>query len=222
MSLAAIGGTSGREQVNRGVRRARNVAGLQGAFLGAVLSQKGLQGRLVVNRLVDLGIAAHLVGTDADQLRHVLEGREQGSRPADGLVLRLAVAVRHAARNAAQDIDGGKAVTLGDSSVQDDVAVEDAAHRIGHRFVVIVALDQHAEEAGDRPAVDTGARRAPGVGAARQRRTAYIPCWPGARPADRPISRSAMAKRVIESIRQSTSRPRSRKYSASVMVRWAA
>ena len=41
----------------------------------------------------------------------------------------------------------------------------------------------------------------------------------GGSPADRPISRCAMAKRVTLSIRQSTSCSRSRKYSATESVK---
>ena len=42
------------------------------------------------------------------------------------------------------------------------MAVEDAAHRVGHRLVVVVALDQHGEQRGDLPGARRPARIGPG------------------------------------------------------------
>ena len=45
----------------------------------------------------------------------------------------------------------GETAALGDGPLHDDVAVEDPAHGVGDRLVVVVAIDQHGEEQpGDR------------------------------------------------------------------------
>ena len=61
------------------------------------------------------------------------------------------------ARDRAQHVDRRIAAALGDRAVEHDMAVEDAAHRVGDRLVVIVALDQHGEEAGDAALAGAGA-----------------------------------------------------------------
>ncbi len=105
-----------------------------------------------------------------------------------------------------EHVDRRIAPALGDRALQHDMAVENTAAGIGDRLVVIVAFDQHGEEAGDaarsRPGLD---RRAPGGAAIRRRPTGYSLSMAGGSPAERPISRKAMAKRVTESIMQSTS-----------------
>ena len=40
----------------------------------------------------------------------------------------------------------GKAAALGNGTFQHDMAVENAAHGIGNRLVVVVAFDQNGEE----------------------------------------------------------------------------
>src|SRR3546814_5329057 len=56
------------------------------------------------------------------------------------------VAGRQGARDAAQHVDRGIAVALRDGAVEHDMAVDDAAHRVGDRLVMIVAFDQNREQ----------------------------------------------------------------------------
>ena len=56
-----------------------------------------------------------------------------------------------------EDVDRRKPPALGDRALHHDVAVEDAAHRVGDRLIMIVAVDQHAEDAGDGALVGAGA-----------------------------------------------------------------
>ena len=62
----------------------------------------------------------------------------------------------------------GIAPALGDRALHDDVAVQDAAHGVGDRLVMVVAVHQHGEEAGDRSAVPSASDRARRAPAARQ------------------------------------------------------
>ena len=61
----------------------------------------------------------------------------------------------------------GIAAALGDRALHHDVAVEDAAHRVGDRLVMVVAVDQHREDAGDGAGADARDRRAPAASATR-------------------------------------------------------
>jgi len=45
-----------------------------------------------------------------------------------------------------EHIDRREAAAFGDGPLHDDVAVEDAAHGVGDRLVVVVAVDQHGEK----------------------------------------------------------------------------
>ena len=108
----------------------------------------------------------------------------------------------------AREVPGG-----GEPAGQHDVAVEDRAGGVGDRLVVVVALDEHGVEAGDA-ARAARCRRARAAGAAARRRTAGSRGSPGGSPADRPISRWAMATRVRLSIISTTCRPLSRNHSA--------
>src|ERR1039458_5859197 len=110
------------------------------------------------------------------------------------------------------------APALGNGALHDDMAVEDAAHGIRHRLVMVVAVHQHAEDAGDGALL--GARPARSSKRGSSVNTVGVsPLAVGGSPADSPISPCAMAKRVTESISTSTSLPRSWKYSAIASVK---
>ncbi len=63
---------------------------------------------------------------------------------------------RHGARHRLEHVDGRIAAALGDGALHHDVAVENAAHRVGDRLVMIVAVDQHREDAGDGALLGAG------------------------------------------------------------------
>src|SRR5262245_50708791 len=52
--------------------------------------------------------------------------------------------------------DGRIAAALGDLPLHHDMAVEDRAHGVGDRFVMVVAHDQNREQAGDGALPDPG------------------------------------------------------------------
>ena len=95
---------------------------------------------------------------------------------------------------------------------QRDMPIEDRAHGIADGFVEIVAFDQDGKECGNGAVLEVpGALTDFG---SRLKTDRVYPFWLGGSPAASPISLWAMARRVIESITNSTSSPRSRKYSA--------
>ena len=65
------------------------------------------------------------------------------------LVFRIAVTARHGPRQAAQDVDRRVAAALGNSAVKHDMAIQNSAHRVGDRLVVIVAFDEDRKQASD-------------------------------------------------------------------------
>ena len=54
------------------------------------------------------------------------------------------------ARDRAKHIDGGKASLVGDSAVENDMAVERPADGVGDGIVMIVAVDKDGKNPGDR------------------------------------------------------------------------
>src|SRR5829696_2030927 len=123
------------------------------------LIEECVEGRKKSDRLVDFRRRSGPVGAEADQFLHVGVGGQHllgflYDRPED----RIAGA-RHGARDGFQNVNGRITAALGDLALHEDVAIENAAHGVGHRLVVVVALDQHGEKAGDGPL--PGARPGP-------------------------------------------------------------
>ena len=56
---------------------------------------------------------------------------------------------RHAARYGAQHIHRRVAPGLGNRAIKHDMPIQNAAHRIGHGFIMIIAFHQHGEKCGD-------------------------------------------------------------------------
>ena len=74
--------------------------------------------------------------------------------------------LRSKARDRGKRIDRRIAALFGDGAVEHDVSVEDAAHGIGDRVIVVVAVDQHRDDRGDRALA--GAARAGALEQLRQ------------------------------------------------------
>ena len=68
-------------------------------------------------------------------------------RPADRFP--VAVAARQRAADGAQHVDRWPPAAFADLAIKHQMPVQDAAHRIGHRLVMVVAIDQHREDRGD-------------------------------------------------------------------------
>ncbi len=124
-------------------------ASLARAALARILLQQVLERRMHRDGAIELGVAAGAIGAETDQLGHVGMKAHQPSRLADQRPLVRSIAAGGRARDAAQHVDGREAAALGDGPLQHDVPVENAAHRVAHRLVGVVALDQHGEQAGD-------------------------------------------------------------------------
>ncbi len=130
-------------------------------------------------------------------------------------------AAGHGAGQRAQHIDRRVTARLADAAVQDDMAVQDAAHGVGHRLVVVVAFHQHGEQRGDLAGAAIRARPRPGAfQQARQfgEHAGRIAAGGRRLAAERPISRRARQNRVTLSISSSTDLPSSRKCSATVIA----
>ena len=50
----------------------------------------------------------------------------------------------------AEHVDGGEAPLVGDGAIENDMAVERAADRVGDGIIVVVAVDEDRKNAGDR------------------------------------------------------------------------
>ena len=118
-------------------------------FIRLYLTDEFFQSRIVMDGLIDFRITAGPVRAQANQFGHILVGGDQLTGPADDIVFIIAVAGGHGPGHAAQYINWRIAAALGNRPVQNDMAVEDTAHRIRHRFVVVVAFDKHGKEAGN-------------------------------------------------------------------------
>jgi len=124
---------------------------LGAAAIALALRQQRLDSRCDPDRRIDLGAAARGIGAEPDHLFHVAIGRQDPARGEPDRLLRRRIAMRQRARHRLQDVDRRIAAALGDPAGDDDMPVKDPAHRVGDRFVVIVAIDQHREQSGDRP-----------------------------------------------------------------------
>ena len=109
---------------------------------------------------VEVRIDARLIGAEQADVAGVLETRDHGAQPGDERALVVGPGLGCQPRDRGQRIDGRVAAQLGDRPVEHDVTVEDAAYGIGDRIVVVVAVDQHGENAGDRAAADGSRPRA--------------------------------------------------------------
>ena len=65
------------------------------------------------------------------------------------LALGRGLAAGQGAADGLKHVDGGKAPALGDLSVHDDVAVQNTAHGVGDRLVMVAAVHQNGEQGGD-------------------------------------------------------------------------
>ena len=152
-----------------------------------VLAQHRLDPRRQRDRLVHRGIAAGAIGAEPHQIRHLGMQRQDRARAARQRILARRVAAGHRARQRAQHVHRRIAAALGDPPVEHDVPVEDAAHRVRHRLVVVVAFHQHGEQRGDvarrgRRTARARARRVPAGAAVRRTRSADSRASPAARP----------------------------------------
>src|SRR5581483_6921973 len=105
------------------------------------LGQEGLQRAMQADRLVHLGARSGPVGAEPDQLLHVRIGRHDLPRLLDAGQIGGIGGPRHGPRDGFEHVDGRIAAAFGDGPFHDDMAVEDAAYRVGDRLVVVVALD---------------------------------------------------------------------------------
>jgi hypothetical protein len=117
------------------------------------LTQELLDVGLQAQRAVDLRIRARNVRTNVDQIAGLLIGKHRVSdHRAHGQV----IGGRQCAEQTAdtlQHVDGWIVVLLGQRSRKNDVAVQDAAHRVGDRVLHVVAFGEHGVQTGDTAAV---------------------------------------------------------------------
>ncbi len=141
------------------------VSAKRGTFAG-MLPQKRQQRRHQLHGSIHLRTAAAGIRADADEIL----GLGMHGQDFPQFVSRLLMAgVRHFAADtadAAGDADGRIVAALGQTTLQNDVAIEQAARGVGDRLVEIVAVHQHGEDAGDA--------------AGRRRCRVAPPCWPTA------------------------------------------
>ncbi len=137
---------------------------------------------LRAHRGVEFAVVAGRVGAELDQVARLVELGQQRARTARRLQMLAAGHVGHHARHRFLDVDGRVVAGLGQLARQHDVAVEDAARRVGDRVLLVVAFGQHGVERGDRAAAVAAVAAA--LDQLRQlgeARSAGSPWWPAAR-----------------------------------------
>src|SRR5690606_29481824 len=87
------------------------------------------------------------------QITFALVRREQLAKLTRELAMLLRRDRVHHARERAQDVDGGPASARAELTVEDHVAVEDAAHFVRDRLLHVAAFDKHRVERGDAAAL---------------------------------------------------------------------
>ncbi len=117
-----------------------------------VLNQKLADAGVRLHRLVELQVGARGVGAHGDEVLlagvarlHFLEllHAPKFQRSGDG---------RHHAADRRLQVDGRKVPLLGQTATEHDVAVENGAHVVGDRVLLVVAFHQHGVERGDAAA----------------------------------------------------------------------
>ena len=116
-----------------------------------VLTEKRLKSRIVANCFFNLGIGTAAVGAETDQLSHILIGCDEAAGACNKHGLLRSVAPRHGAGNAFQKIDRREPAAFGNRAIKNDVAIKDSAYGVGNRLVMVIALNQNGEQAGDAP-----------------------------------------------------------------------
>ena len=107
--------------------------------------------------LIDFGTRPRPIGPKADQFLHVGIGRHHLPAARDDRQIGGIGRFRHSAGDRFEDVDGGIASALRDRPLHHHMAVQDAAHRVRDRLIMVIAVDQHRENAGDGPCADPGA-----------------------------------------------------------------
>ena len=186
-----------------------------------LLAQQRLDTRGQCHRLVDHRVGACPIRAEPHQIGHVGPGCQDGARPPGQRAFVGAVAAGHRTGQRPQHVHRWVAAGLRNATIDYQVAVQRAAHGVGHRLVVVVALDQHVEQRGDLPGGAVGALLT-GSGALQK-------AWQfgktlgdsrGGRrfPGGEADFAQREAERVTLSIISSTDLPSSRKCSAIVMA----
>ena len=117
-------------------------------FIWALAKERfecGVNGDSGINRRV----CTLPIGTKPDHFRHGLIVRHIAPTHADKFGFSFAIAGGHGSGNAAENVNRRVAATLCDCAVQHDMAIENTADGVGNGLVVIVAIYQDGEQAGD-------------------------------------------------------------------------
>ncbi len=105
------------------------------------LTKKCIERRLLQDREVDKRVRAGAIGAKPDHLGHALEAIEQTPCLGQQVIFSICVASWKSAADGTEDIDCRPPAPLADPAIQNEVSVEDAAHSVGDRLIVIVAID---------------------------------------------------------------------------------
>ena len=98
---------------------------------------------------IDDAVGAAAVGADREQVFVFGIGGEQPANDLRGGAMLFGGDVAHQSADALQHVDRGEVAAGGELAREPDVAIEQAAHGVGDRFVFIVALDEHGVISGD-------------------------------------------------------------------------
>lgn len=115
----------------------------------ARLADERIETRHDRDRGVEIGIYSGLVSAHRPQVARLLEDRDEVSElGGEGLPLGRQCDMRQA-REGSRDVDSGIAALRRDGAIEGDMPIENAAHRIGDRIIVVVAIDENRKYAGD-------------------------------------------------------------------------
>ena len=131
-------------QKNREIRER-----ILGRRLAGRLPQDVVDARHHRHCAIELDVAARLVSAHQAKVARVLEARDHRAQLAHQLALIRGPGDVGEAGDRAEHVDRREAPLIGDGAIEHDMAVERAADGVGDRIVVIVAVDEDGEDAGD-------------------------------------------------------------------------
>uniref|UniRef100_A0A6V1RAB4 Uncharacterized protein n=1 Tax=Heterosigma akashiwo TaxID=2829 RepID=A0A6V1RAB4_HETAK len=99
---------------------------------------------------IELGVGPRGVGAELDQVAGLVVFRQKLAKATRGIDLVLGCNTAHHPRHRTLDVDRRVVDGLGQVARQHDMAVQDAARRIGDRVLRVITLGQHRVEGGDR------------------------------------------------------------------------
>lgn len=99
--------------------------------------------------LIQVLICAGLVSSHHSQIARLLITSDHSPKAPDKFLLLSCPNMIRETGNGSENVDGRISTLICDRTVKNDVTIERASNVVGHRIIVIVAIDENGEDAGD-------------------------------------------------------------------------